>query len=271
MGRRLFDETALRILRECCGGRSTWEIAETINMATGRSYTRDQVRCVMKRLGIKSGRRTGLVPRPWNSYPPEIADYIMANYRGVGPTEMAGRINREFGSSYTAGQIIAWYKNHHLNSGVDTRYRKGNVPWTMGRKLDEICKGDQEKLSRIRETQFKTGGRPHNALPVGSEIVRDDGYLQRKVAEPDVWRFSHHIVWEENFGPIPEGMVVTFLDGDRSNLDPANLFLISKAENWSLNWKKHRSPDAQITKANIAICRLRRAVERRSEHAGDIA
>ena len=271
MGNRLFDVTALRILRECCGGKTTWEIAETVNMATGRSYTRDQVRCVMKRLGIKSGRRTGLVPRPWNSYPPEVTDYIMANYRGVGPTEMAGRINREFGTSYTSSQIIAWYKNHHLSSGVDTRYRKGSIPWTRGKTLDEICGGDQEKIRRVRSTQFKTGGRPHNALPVGSEIVRDDGYRQRKVAEPNVWRFSHHIVWEENFGPVPEGMMVTFLDGDKSNLDPENLFLISQEENRNLNYEKRRSEDGNITKAGIGILRLEKAIERRTRYAGDNA
>ena len=87
----------------------------------------------------------------------------------------------------------------------------------------------------MAETQFKKGNRPHNALPIGTELVKDDGYLWVKLAEPNVWKQKHRLIWEEHNGPIPEGGLVVFRDGDRMNTDISNLALIDKSVNARLN------------------------------------
>lgn len=40
----------------------------------------------------------------------------------------------------------------------------------------------------------------------------------------------HHTIWEENFGPVPEGMTVIFKDGNHNNLLADNLALRSRAQ-----------------------------------------
>lgn len=66
--------------------------------------------------------------------------------------------------------------------------------------------------------------------PVGFESRSGKDYIIVKVAEPDVWKLKHHVVWEEANGPIPDGHVVCFADNNGQNCDLKNLFLLSKEE-----------------------------------------
>lgn len=104
------------------------------------------------------------------------------------------------------------------------------------------------------------GGRP--SRPVGSERVGKDGYLMVKVREwPDVpqskdnWRFKHHIVYEENHGPIPEGHIVLFADRDTRNFDPDNLVAIPRKLIGVLN-QGYKWTDAATLKAAISCAML---------------
>jgi len=47
--------------------------------------------------------------------------------------------------------------------------------------------------------------------------------------------FIHRKVFEENFGEIPEGMLVHHIDEDRLNNSPSNLELISRADHCKLH------------------------------------
>jgi hypothetical protein len=93
--------------------------------------------------------------------------------------------------------------------GMGTRFQKGHVPWTKGRKMP----------GHGAATSFKPGNRPANYRPVGSHRIAG-GYLQRKVTEtgypPADWQFVHRLVWVEAYGPIPPGHVVTFQPGRRT-------------------------------------------------------
>ena len=53
-------------------------------------------------------------------------------------------------------------------------------------------------------------------LYYGTEVMTTDGYLKIKIAEPNVWRFKHIIEWEKYHGEVPEGMLISFKDGDGS-------------------------------------------------------
>ncbi len=66
-------------------------------------------------------------------------------------------------------------------------------------------------------------------MPLGTEKVQNDGYIRVKVAEPSVWVFKHRLLWEEANGPIPEGHMVTFIDGDKSNFHLENLRLSTRS------------------------------------------
>ena len=93
--------------------------------------------------------------------------------------------------------------------GMGTRFQKGHVPWSKGRKLP----------GNAVATTFKPGQRPHNWVPVGAYRV-GSGYLQRKMTDtgysPRDWVMVHRLVWEAAHGPVPAGHAVTFKPGRRT-------------------------------------------------------
>lgn len=92
-------------------------------------------------------------------------------------------------------------------------------------------------------TRFQKGAKPHNHKPVGStRIDNKDGYVSIKVAEPKEWQLLHRYIWEQANGPIPKGMNVQFIDGNRYNIQLNNLELVSKQANMERN-TIHRYPD----------------------------
>jgi hypothetical protein len=90
------------------------------------------------------------------------------------------------------------------------------------------------------ETQFKKGRKPHNYKPEGSIRVDKDGFTLIKVNGKYV--LYHRYLWIQENGKVPEGYVVAFKDGDKSNITLDNLELITKQENMLRN-TVHRLPE----------------------------
>lgn len=109
------------------------------------------------------------------------------------------------------------------------RIKPGNVPWH---------KGTKGLSSGGKSTQFKLGNKPVTSLPIGTERWKANRgrenlqpYLMRKVAEPNVWKPVHYIVWEAANGPVPDGYVLRFKDKDHRNITTDNLECLTRAEN----------------------------------------
>lgn len=114
-----------------------------------------------------------------------------------------------------------------VEAGRAHRFPPGNVPHSKGRK-------GWDAGGRSHETRFRKGRRPQNCAPIGAERICSDGFLQRKVTEtgysPRDWRGVHILNWEAVNGPLPAGHALVFRDGNRLNVDLANLELVTRAE-----------------------------------------
>ena len=108
------------------------------------------------------------------------------------------------------------------------RFLKGFVPENKGKKQEEYMSA--EAIEKSKATRFQKGNVPHNHKPVGYERITVDGYIEIKMAEPNVFKLKHRVVWEQNFGKIPKGHNIQFRDGNRQNLDISNLYMISRAD-----------------------------------------
>ena len=114
-------------------------------------------------------------------------------------------------------------------TGRDGRLQPGNVPANKGQKMPYNANS--------AATQFKKGHLGGSAAkrmkPIGTERLSKEGYLERKIHNglpmQSRWRAVHLIQWEEANGPIPAGMVLKCVDGDKSNLHPDNWQLIPRA------------------------------------------
>lgn len=131
-----------------------------------------------------------------------------------------------------------WQNENHL--GRNSWFKTGNVPAHKGVRRPGYAPG------RMKETLFKKGeGRGaenHKWVPVGTIKTDANGYQRIKVRESqpgepsgfgnyEVWPVLHRYTWEQRNGPVPDGFVVTFKDGNKANAgDVENLVLISRGD-----------------------------------------
>jgi len=113
----------------------------------------------------------------------------------------------------------------------------------------------KEKIDALRNscTTFKTGNRPHNEKPLGSKMIDAYGIMQVKIAEPNIWKPQHVLIWESLYGRVPKNHVVIFADRNRSNFAIENLLLVSRRELMVMNCRKLITNDTDLTKTGKVI------------------
>lgn len=77
--------------------------------------------------------------------------------------------------------------------------------------------------------------------PFGKAYKRKDGYYQISSGIHQ-GKLLHRLIYESNFGPIPNGFHVHHLDNDKSNNTPTNLVLLSISHHHSLHMKGCNHP-----------------------------
>lgn len=154
--------------------------------------------------------------------------------------------------------------NHKLQTGTKGYFPKGHVPANKGKPMSK------EQYEKCKDSMFKPGSIPGNTDPVGTEKLLADGYVWVKIdnrpkAKKTVnWKRKHRLVWERYHGkPVPDGYLITFLDGDRMNFDIENLALISKSEHAILNHENLRYANSECTRVGINIAKVIEAAGRR--------
>lgn len=226
--RFVYTKQHLEFLRAGYKKMSYSELTIAFNEKFNLDKSADTIKSTMTNHGIKSGRSTGAykkgVPQVFTM---EQKQWFIDNYPSFTRKALTVEFNRVFNESRKESQIIAFLKNNGIKSGRTGHYKKGSVSWNKGSKGTGLCKANSGS--------FKKGQKAHNWVPVGTERVVEGGYIEVKTAEPHEWTQKHRIVYESVHGPIPPNHKVRFKNGDPSDIDPDNLFLVNHAEHQHLN------------------------------------
>ena len=200
---------------------------------------------------------------------------VCALYADMDTKELAALVNH---SPRAISQIAHKYgvlkSADYMATHECGRIQPGSVPPNKGLRRPGYAPG------RMRETQFKKGQRSgiaaKNWCPIGTIRTDAEGFLRIKVRErrkgdgafgfgnTKIWPLLNRYVWEQHNGPIPVGHAIIFKDRDRSNCDPSNLELVTRAELMRRN-SVHRLPKelAEVIQLNGALKRvLRRLSEK---------
>lgn len=131
----------------------------------------------------------------------------------------------------SAGNLHALRKRKGWKTGRTGYFEKGQDPHNKGKPFPVAA-----RHPNCRKTQFKKGHQPHNTHYLGHERVSKDGYVEISVDETNPhtgferrYVLKHRWLWEQMNGPVPEGMALKCLDGDKTNTDPLNWKLIPRA------------------------------------------
>lgn len=125
-----------------------------------------------------------------------------------------------FQNDVTDSAVYGTLKRNGIVNGIDQKFKKGQKSHNKGAK--GITYPGMEK------TQFRKGNRHWNYKPVGSERINTDGYAEVKIAEPNVWKGKHILVWEKHYGKVPKGSVVVITGANRLDPQLGDVMLISR-------------------------------------------
>ena len=232
-------------------GMTAKGLAELVNVEFGTDFTESKMRAYKSNHKLKSGIGQGIPAGiPTKLYPEKVRKFILERYTGVGHQAMADLLNQTFGTGYTKEQMKAYYARFKLDSGLRGYFKKGHTPFNKGMK--GLSQGGEQ-------TQFKKGNKPANWMPVGSERVNADGYVDIKIQDGKLqknWKAKHIIIWEETYGPVPEGHVVIFADGNKLNVALENLLLISRRELAVMNKRGLIVGDPDLTRMGKVVANV---------------
>jgi hypothetical protein len=252
----MYTPEQIDFIREVAPGRYNGEITKMFNTRFGLTVTEEQVKNLKANHKIKSGTALKRRTPPPTLFTEEQAAFIKQHLEGISNQKLTDLINETFGTSFRVDQVKAWKSRHKLSSGL--KGTEGVAPKNKGTKGVYNVGGNK--------TSFKKGQRSHNYVPVGSERVNGDDYVDIKVADPNKWRGKHLLVWEAHHGhPVPKGHVVIFGDRNRRNFDPDNLILVSRAQLAVMNRKNLIQNDADLTRSGVIIADIYQKISQRKK------
>lgn len=239
--------------KEFIPGHGSQETAEAFTKKFGIPITASRVHAYMSNNHIRSNTRRGIAPGANKVWTHEIIEFLKANNKCVSAKQMAQMLNEKFNTDFNSTQVKGIRARLKIKSGISGRFEKGHVPPNKGRK-GYHTPGSEKGW-------FKKGHTPYNHMKVGDEAWTTDGYLKVKIAEPNKWKHKHVLEWEKVNGKVPEGYVLIFRSGDRSDCSVENLKLVTKAEHAIMNSQHLRSTDPEITDTAVNLAKLKHRVQ----------
>jgi hypothetical protein len=158
-----------------------------------------------------------------HKYTPEEIRFLEKYAAGRSYAKTAEMFNRRFGSSLHFLAIKNALQRRGLYNGRDGRFKPGHSYYSR---------------------------------PIGSERLDGNGYVVVKIANPSVWKYKHHVIWEKAHGEIPQGSVIIFADRNKQNCILDNLLLVSKRARMIMNHLGLISDNKDLTKAGKLIADL---------------
>lgn len=260
MAERKYFQEHIDYLREITPGRRSPEVTKLFNERFGFSASEVAVRTLRLRHGIRL-----TVPRTKRQYTDKQIDYLRElSERGLFNREITRLFNERFRLKKTELAIQSQRTLHNFTTTARHCWPKGHKPWNAGRK--------GVSYPGMKATQYEPGHRPHNWVPLGSERITRDGYVQVKVRDlsfPDCkknWKGKQIIVWERHHGQkVPPGYAVIFGDQDKRNFNPDNLILVSRAQLATLNKNGLIQRDAGLTRTGLLIANVLQGIAKRKK------
>ncbi|WP_159635098.1 HNH endonuclease signature motif containing protein [Erysipelothrix anatis] len=182
-----------------------------------------------------------------NKYTEEHIQFVKDNAHGISTKKMAEMFSEKFGIEMTTNKMKSLKGNHKISSGITGYFEKGHCTHNKGKKWSEYM--TEESQINSKKTTFRKGSIPPNRRELGDERIVD-GYHYRKVADNrgnNNWKLIHHIIWESQNGPIPNGCVVIFLNSDKSDLRIENLQLISRSTAAMMTVRDYFTDQSELT------------------------
>lgn len=267
MARRfVYSEAHLAYLRQEYQRRRIADLTDAFNVRFGLNKSTGCIKAALKNHRITANRPPGFFAGERSMLTPAMVEWLTDAYRRLPLKDLTREFNARYSFDLNPKALHAHLKRRGIHSGRSGRIKKGNTPWNTGTR----------GLVKPNSGNFKKGHVPGNIRALGSErICPKDGFILVKVDEPNPYtsaktRFKHKhlVIWERAHGPVPDGHVVTFIDGDKLNCALDNLECISRSELARRNKLRLSQAPDEVKPTIKAIARLQMVAHDRGQANG---
>ncbi len=172
--------------------------------------------------------------------------------------EIASLINQKFGLNMNDRQVSRLRQKHNFPSTNNGRFKKGNIPFSKGTK----------GLMKPNSSSFKKGNKPSNQAPIGTEVIKTDGYIWVKVNDnpgshnkAKRWKQKSHIVYEQHHNiEIKSDERVVHLNQDKLDTSINNLVLVNTKHLAVMNRSRTITDFAQLNSIAITTAKIKCAI-----------
>ena len=233
----------------------------------------------------------------FGKYTPEMCQWLKDNYNTMKLDDLTKMFNEIFSVDFTKSalwhkinriveggivrdehkmltrtqwtkEMVEWLKEHYeddsynrlaitMSSVFNCKITDSSLEHKVTRLGLQKSKESIKRYILPNKMSFKKGHIPASKKPIGYERIGIDGFTWVKIAEPDVFKQKHRIIYEQYYGPIPKGYKVVFADKNRQNFSKENLILVSCAELCTMNQNKLiYKGDSEATKSGLIIAKL---------------
>jgi len=260
MPRFVFTDEMNAFAVKCYAKMSIGETTKLFNAKFGTARTPQLLRSNIKSRGFKNDRTNGEIMKGVSKLftPPQV-QFLKDHYGELSRKELTAALNEKYATTFKESQVAGFLKSNKIRSGRTGYYTKGQKSWNKGSK----------GVMQPNSGSFQKGQTAHNLKPTGSERVNVDGYVEVKIDGCKAWKLKQRVVYEQHFGPLTSADVVRFKDGNRLNIDPANLEKITRAEHHYLNQLGHNAAPPEIKPTIHAIAKLQAKVSDHKRSASE--
>jgi hypothetical protein len=186
-------------------------------------------------------------------YTEEEVQFFKDYTKGHSQKEIQEEFIKRFGWNITIRQIKAKLNLLGLKTGTNNYFQKGHISHNKGKPMPDDVK---EKLKPFK---FKKGNLPPRHQEVGTETITSKGFVKVKIAEPNIWKYKHKLMYEKYHNvELSNKDIVIFIDNDKSNFSKKNLVLVNKSIMLDINNNLNfHTDDVEIRKAVIALAKAR--------------
>lgn len=244
-------------MREIVPGNRNDKVAELMNAKFNTDFTKKQMQTLKSRLKLKSGLPTNVKGMQKKLTTPEQDEFIHENYKGLYNKELADLVNERFKTNLTTKQIKAYKARNKLDSGIGGHFKEGAPAWNKGLQQKDYM--SKEAIARTKRTRFKKGQIPPNRVPIGTERISKDGYIEVKIQDGqtnDNYEFKHRVLWMAHHGEIPDEHIVIFKNGDKEDIRIENLMMVHRGISLHLNKQGLHSEHPELTEAGVNLVKL---------------
>jgi hypothetical protein len=266
-----FDQNEVEYLKKNYLKYSSRVLAQKMNCSkTKISYHLKKLGLIVPKDLIEKFRIQGLSNR--TTATKEEDDFIKKNYLTM-PVKTIGACLGRSGTPFVSTRIkqlgLVIPQEIIEQRKIDSRFSPGSIPANKGLKQTDYMTADQ--IKKTAATRFKKGNVPLTTLYNGIITKRKDTlktgeiiyYKWIRISKAN-WKMLHVYNWEKVYGPLPEGYILVFKDGDKMNCDVNNVEKITLQENMRRNSIQHYPEE--IRNLMITNGKLKSKIKKHKNH-----